>query len=429
MTVDVCVVGAGFAGLAAAHHAVASGARVVVLEASRRVGGRARTVRPAWAKGAAVECGPEFVDANHELLRGACLAAGVTLVPVRGGEMHSWGDGVLAPQSRHPATDPAEHRLHAAYWARMGDLASGIVDPDRPNDHPLAHVLDAAPVTAIFDEIASSLDAPPIARARLSRFVEGVLGADPDAVSGLFVVQQTALDGGGSADRVAEGLGTVAAHLAAALPGPGEVRLGRRVVRIEHDDDTATVHTDRDAPITARRVVLAVPLGALRALDAHPPLPHLWRVAARELRYGSLVKATIAAPDVRLPGWAVASDLPTALAWHPRPGLVTTYTGAARADALAARPIRGIVAQAAADTSAITGTHLAPVGDAWRWTPVSRRGGCYVVFGPGQVGAYWDALRARHGALALAGEHCGPFTGYVEGAMQAGRRAIDQLLD
>ena len=146
------------------------------------------------------------------------------------------------------------------------------------------------------------------------------------------------------------------------------------------------------------------------------------------MRYGSLVKATIAAPGVVIPGWAVASDLPTALVWQPGPGLATTYTGGARADRLAALAPGDLVAQAAADVGTITGRSIVPVGGAWRWTPSSRRGGCYVVFGPGQVGAHWDTLRRRIGPFALAGEHCGPFTGYVEGAMQAGVRAASQLL-
>jgi monoamine oxidase len=426
---DLVVIGAGFAGLAAAHDAAGRGARVVVLEATRRAGGRARTVRPRWASGAAVECGPEFVDASHELLRAACAHAGVSLVPVRGGEMQSYRDGVLAPMSRHPSTDPAEARLQEAYWALVATLATGITDPDRPNDHPQAAALDGRPVTAIFDELAARHDAPPSARAQLGRFVQGVLGAEPDQVSGLFVVQQAALDAGGSADRVDEGLGAVAAHLAASLAPSGVLRLGRRVTKLEHDDAGAVVHTDRDPPLRTARVVLAVPLPALARLDATPALPASWRTAARELRYGSLVKATVVAPGVRIAGWAVASELPTALAWQPRPGLVTTYTGAGRADALAARSAHDDVTQAAADLSAITGRDLAAVGGAWRWTPTSRRGGCYVVFGPGQVAAHWDALRDRHGVLALAGEHCGAFTGYVEGAMQAGVRAARHLLE
>ena len=426
---DVCVVGAGMAGLAAAHDAAGRGAKVIVLEATRRPGGRARTVRPAWAGGAAVECGPEFVDAHHELLRDACARAGVTLVPV-GGELYAYRQGELAPMATHPANDPADARLATAYWQRMSEIASGIVDADRPNDHPDARALDARPISALFDEVAAEVDAPPESRAQLGRFIQGVLGAEPEDVSALFVAQQAVLDSGGRSARVVEGLAAVAAHLAASLPSPSELRFGARVEHMAAPsaDVPIELRTTAGATIHAGAVVLAVPLRALAALDCEPALPQAWRDAARDLRYGSLVKATLATPGVTVPGWAVASDLPTALAWQPGDGLVTTYTGAGRADLLAARTAREVIAQAADDISLLTGRRVAPVGGTWRWTPASRRGGCYVVFGPGHVGAHWDALREAHDRIALAGEHCGRFTGYVEGAMQAGVRAARQLV-
>lgn len=428
ITADLCVVGAGFAGLAASHEAARLGARVVLLDAARRVGGRARTVHPRWAGGAAVECGPEFVDANHVLLRDACARAGVTMRPVTGGELHSHRGGITAPSSRHPANDPAEVRLQHAYWQRMHELAAGITDPDRPNEHPSAASLDAAPITAVFDELAAAADAPPHARAQLGGFVQGVLGAEPREVSGLFVVQQASLDAGGSSSRVMEGLGAVAEHLATTLPLPSEVRLAANVVRIAHDAGTVDIELADGTRVRASAAVLAVPLPALAQLDATPALPAAWLAAAAEIRYGSLVKATVVAPGVTIPGWATASDLPTALAWQTAPGLVTTYAGASRADALAARPASAVIAQAAADVATISGVPVAPIGGTWRWTPSSRRGGCYAVFGPGQVGAHWDSLRTRHGSLALAGEHCGAFTGYVEGALQSGVRAARRLL-
>lgn len=428
LTCDLCIVGAGMAGLAAAHEAISRGARVVVLEAAQRVGGRVRTVRPRWANGVAIECGPEFVDANHTRLRDACERAGVTMRSV-GGEMYTFRDGVLSASSSGLA-DPAAQRLQRTYWTRIGEIASGITDADRPNEHRDAIALDAWPVSAMFDTIAAEVDAPPGAQAQLGRFVQGVLGAEPEHVSTLFVAQQAALDGGGASWRVAEGLGVVAAHLANTLGAPNEVRFGARVASIAHADDNAgvTVRTVAGDLVHANAVVLAVPLPALLKLDA-PALPAAWLAAADALRYGSLVKTTLAAPGVTLPGWAVAADLPTALAWQANAELVTTYTGAARADRLAARTPNAVVAQAAEDVSAIVGTTVAPIGATWRWTPASRRGGCYVVFGPRQVGAHWDDLRRRVGPFALAGEHCGTFTGYVEGAMQAGVRAARQLLD
>lgn len=428
-TCDLCVVGAGMAGLAAAHEAAARGASVIVLEATHRPGGRVRTVRPAWAARATVECGPEFVDANHILLRDACARAGVTLRRV-GGELHTYRDGVLAPSGRNGAIDPADVRLQQAYWAHIAEVASGIADPDRPNDHAEAAALDAEPISAVFAAIAAAVDAPPSARAQLGRFIQGVLGAEPDQVSALFVAQQAALDGSDASSRVEEGLGAVAAHLASSLRAPNEVRFGSPVAHIAHrgGGSPVEIRTRTGDVVHAAAVVLAVPLPVLVRLDVSPALTDAWLRAASELRYGSLVKATIAAPGVVIPGWAVASDLPTALVWQPGPGLATTYTGGARADRLAALAPSDLVAQAAADVGAITGRSIVPVGGTWRWTPSSRRGGCYVVFGPGQVGAHWDSLRRRIGPFALAGEHCGRFTGYVEGAMQAGVRAASQLL-
>src|SRR3979409_70943 len=56
---DVCVVGAGFAGLAAAYRLEQAGADVVVLEARNRVGGRSFTVKTE--DGAWVDFGAQWV--------------------------------------------------------------------------------------------------------------------------------------------------------------------------------------------------------------------------------------------------------------------------------------------------------------------------------------------------------------------------------
>ena len=55
---DVLIVGAGVAGLAAARALAEAGLRVAVLEASERVGGRIHTLRVA---GHIVELGAEFI--------------------------------------------------------------------------------------------------------------------------------------------------------------------------------------------------------------------------------------------------------------------------------------------------------------------------------------------------------------------------------
>lgn len=72
----IAVVGAGFAGLAAADALAAAGHEVVVLEARERVGGRVHSVPFA---GGLVERGAEFVFEGHEQVHAMCARLRLTL--------------------------------------------------------------------------------------------------------------------------------------------------------------------------------------------------------------------------------------------------------------------------------------------------------------------------------------------------------------
>ena len=75
----VCVVGAGFAGLAAAVALAEAGLEPVVLEARDRVGGRVHSRR--LANGAVVELGAEFVEHDHATLVATAARLGLAMAP------------------------------------------------------------------------------------------------------------------------------------------------------------------------------------------------------------------------------------------------------------------------------------------------------------------------------------------------------------
>jgi monoamine oxidase len=88
---DLVVVGAGLAGLAAARLATARGARVVVLEARDRVGGRTlnHELGPAHP-GKVVEVGGQWVGPTQHRLLELARELGVETFP-----MHTGGENVV----------------------------------------------------------------------------------------------------------------------------------------------------------------------------------------------------------------------------------------------------------------------------------------------------------------------------------------------
>lgn len=75
----ICVVGAGFAGLAAADMLSDAGQAVIVLEARDRVGGRVWSER--LPNGAIIEGGAEYVEMEQDTLISTAARLGLHLAP------------------------------------------------------------------------------------------------------------------------------------------------------------------------------------------------------------------------------------------------------------------------------------------------------------------------------------------------------------
>src|SRR5690242_16527507 len=74
----VCVIGAGFAGLAAADALCAGGTEVTVLEARDRVGGRVWSV--PFGEAAVIERGAEFILPGYQAMESLARRFGIPLV-------------------------------------------------------------------------------------------------------------------------------------------------------------------------------------------------------------------------------------------------------------------------------------------------------------------------------------------------------------
>lgn len=246
------VIGAGFAGLAAADALRREGADVVVVEARDRVGGRVWSVPFA---GGVAERGAEFVFPADDVLHATARRLGLTLS--RKGLYY--GD-------REPRGGPAVSAVELeAATARLGEATAD------------GTVLDAL----------GSLDLPPGAAETVVARVE-VSSAYPAGDLDASVLAETGA-GFGRFDTftIAGGNSRLAEALAAPL-GPA-LLLGRPVEEIAWDERSVSVRA-RGLELWGERAVVAMPATALGGIRFLPPLPDAKAKSLARVRYGQAAK-------------------------------------------------------------------------------------------------------------------------------------------
>jgi monoamine oxidase len=433
VTERVVVVGAGLAGLTCALRLQEAGIDVVVLEAGTRPGGRVRTVR-SLADGQYAESGAEWVDTIHHRLLALAATYGVVVEPQ--GQVWDRLRPWLDVGGARLSADDARERFGLdaeldRFGALLGESIAGVDDPAHPERHPDAASVDARSIADLID----AADLGPIATLLVARNMQGEFAGEPREISTLFVAQQRALYQGHDvvrAHRVVGGLDRITDAMAAGLGD--RLRLRQPVVAVRHDDTGAEVVTS-SGTVVGDEVVLACALPPLRAVHFDPPLPAALTRAMTELRYGAVTKSAVQYDERRWDAGYLTTDRDIQRVYEPTAaqpgdgGILLAYAGGEGSRRLDRLDESGRVAHVSGQVAAIHPLLGAP-GRAFSrsWRSDARFGGAYVVYGPGQVVAHWEALRRRYGSLVLAGEHTATFTGYMEGAVESGERAAAAAL-
>jgi monoamine oxidase len=439
MRTDVVVAGAGMAGLACALDLRDAGLDVVVLEAGHRPGGRVRTV--TFDDGRWVETGGEWIDNAHANVHELLARYGLQTV----GDAPPWWEREAGMVHDQEGLHAAEAwlasdgvRADLARYDRLLDgFASGIVDPARPEDHPDAKAIDARSEANLFDEA----ELGERARFVLTRATEFEYTCEPGEVSALFLAQQRAVEiveeaavGEVRSQRVDGGLSRLATAIADDLGDA--VRFGAPLVSLEHDADRVVARTPDDR-IDATQLVLALPLPPLRRVKMDPVLPPLLGEAIAKVELGAVTKTFIRYPRKWSFAWVVSRGGMQRVydATEEQPGdagVLDAYIGGDAARALdaaftvEAERVGHVASEIERIIPELGGS--ATGGASRSWTTHPRFGGSFSVWGPGQVTAFWRVLREPHGRIRLAGEHAATVCGYVEGAVESGRRVAGEIL-
>jgi len=399
----IAVVGAGFAGLAAAERLAAAGCEVVVLEARDRVGGR------VWSEpfaGGIVERGGEFITGGYDETERTAARLGIEL------------DGM--------GIDYPDRELRPGPGPAIADLLAGA-------EAAAAAAGAAAAGTAAAAVLASAV-ADGEVRDVLATRLQSALAHPFDDLDARFLVHLPYLAVAAETRRLRGGNQGLAAALAARLPAPvrtdapaGEVRHGADGVRVLGD----AVDVEADA------CVIAIPLPLLAELRFDPPLADAQREAIAAIPTSRAAKLAVPL-GAATPSRALMSAADRFWAWTTGCDgsggrIANAWAGAEPTLAdldVASGPARWLERLTALwpELELDRSPNDALLTD-WRRDPWAR--GAYSVL-PDVDDERGNAARLSPSpSLAFAGEHTAEpeWTGTMEGALRSGLRAAAEILD
>jgi monoamine oxidase len=442
---DVCVVGAGLAGLAAAQHLVRAGRHVVVLEARNRVGGR------IWnrelADGTVISVGGTWLGEGQDRLFALCQELGLSTY-----RQYEQGERIMR-------IDGTNHRYaglvpNVGLLATLGlglafkrlDAMANRLPIDAPWEARGAKTRDSQ---TLGEWMSSSFNIPSAtARSMVGVTMSLLFCTDPAEVSLLGAL--TLARGGGGFEYYADtrktethlvdgGAPEIADRLAARLGAA--VKLSSPVRRISQTNEHVEVASDR-LTVAARRVIVATPPLLASHIGFDPPLPTTHGHLLRRLVPGAIMRVhtVYEEPFWRADGLcgeaaAPQSQVGVVIDQSPRsatPGILSSYAfgpGALAMGRLAPGERQRVWLRSLAEyfgpRAAAPIAYLETDWSTQEWS----LGGMIGHFAPGVLTTYGSALRQPAGRVHWANsESATRMHGLMEGAVRSGEQAAEQVL-
>ena len=443
---DVCVVGAGYAGLTAARRLSQGGKTVVVLEARDRVGGRIWTHR--LSDGSPVDRGGAWLGPRHDAIFGLAREVGASTYKtwVKGAHLLIGEGRTRRYRGLIPKISPLAIITIALAQMKLDRMAKHV-----PVDAPwMARRADEWDSRTVAWWLERSGIRTTIARDLFEMAVRGLFTGDLNEVSFLhllFLVRAHgsintlfSIEGGSQENMVEGGAGSIAQRIAEDLGDA--VRLSAPVRSITEREDHVDVDAD-DLAVSARRVVVAVPPALTLEIEFDPVVPPDRLTLYRSAVAGPETKTLVVydEPFWRGDGFSGQTSEPGSVAEvtldaspaSGRPGVIAAFTFgpvAARVDALdRGERRRALVDALTARLGRRAASPSEVIETAW-WREEWTRGCSFAHLPPGILTRFGPLVREPFGRVHWAGTETSTTShGAIDGAVRSGERAAAEILD
>lgn len=421
---DVIILGAGFAGLSAAAKLRANGHTVTVLEARNRLGGRVFSHQPDTNENLVIELGAEWVGNSHTRIQELCGQYGLSLDNnqldtrlIYQGKFYDtdqwkYTDGWEAKftqlkENYFLLTEKEKLELDKMDWWRYL-VNNGISDFD-----------------LAIRELADSTDFGESIRhvsafAALAEYAESSPKNEMDL-------------------KIRGGNGKLAEALANEV-GSQHILLNQKVTRVMQQGKSVTAVTETGQQYTAARLICTLPTLAIQKIQWEPAFSGERVEALNALQYARICKNAWVSNTKfwKDPAFDMLTDSTSHYYYHATKnqvdqsskGVFISYSIGDKADVMSRMTeeirrteIVETLQPAFGDVSAYLEKQVL-----YHWGNDEFSKGAYAMYGVGQWFGLMPVLRAPWKNILFAGEHLADWQGFMEGAINTGEAAAEELM-